>query len=337
MPALTVRIDKQISGLSGKIKNLSGEYLTNTPKRQREQKERDRKIETYSAQINVLQYLQEKDLAEGLTPLEQALTTGAFYETMLLRSDSARYCREHGLSESDYPAEGMEDRKRLQRAGILNAEELQAAIMEFDALREKAVIPPDKRAAQIRDLTYKARMMQGGDIQFSPPELVEKLLAAASLTGESRVLEPEAGSGCIADAVKRITPHVDCVEFQYDLRELLELKGHYLIGDDFLELTPRPDYDAVLMNPPFSAECEHIRHAYDFLHPGGTLVSVCSARVASSSLKKYQAFRDWLTEKTHSVQQMRNIKFEMTGAFPSLLIIYKGVTGNEYLTSIKEM
>lgn len=317
------KIEKQISGLNGKIKSLSGEYLVNTPKRQREQKERDRKIETYKAQINVLHYLQEKELAEGLTPLEQALITSSFYETMQSCSDYAEYWRTQGQPSIKYPAEGIEDRKRLQKVGILSAEDLKAAIMEFDVLREKAVIPLDTTAVQIRDLMYKAQMMQGGDIQFSPPELVAILLAAVPLGGESRVLEPEAGSGAIADAVKKITSHVDCVEFQYDLRELLKLKGHHLIGDDFLELTPRPDYDAVLMNPPFSGECEHILHAYDFLCPGGTLASVCSARVVDSTFKKYQAFRAWLNEKTHSVQQLRNIKFEMTGVLSSLLIIHK--------------
>jgi protein-L-isoaspartate O-methyltransferase len=327
MPALTAKIDKQIEGLTNKVKSLSVNYLTNTPKRQREQRDRDRKIEAYTAQIHVLQYLQEKELAEGLTPLEQALTTGAFYETMLSRSNYARYRREQGQVGVQYPAEGMEDRKRLQKAGIQNADELLTAIAEFDALRERAVIPPDTRTAQIRDLTYKAQMMQSGDIQFSPLGLVENLLAAVSLNKESRVLEPEAGSGCIADAVRKITPHVDCVEVNYDLRKLLELKGHRLIGDDFLELAPQPVYDAVLMNPPFSAEWKHIRHAYDFLRPGGTLVSVCPDRGMDSGFRKYQAFQEWLAEQTYSVQQLHNVKFEMTSVYISLLVIRKGDFG----------
>lgn len=48
--------------------------------------------------------------------------------------------------------------------------------------------------------------MMVADIQFSPPELVSELLAAVHLNGESRVLEPEAGSGRIADAVKPSRP-----------------------------------------------------------------------------------------------------------------------------------
>ena len=115
MPVLTAKIDKQIESLSSKVKSLSGNYLTNTPKRQREQRDRDRRIETYTAQIHVLQYLQEKELSEGLTPLERALTTGAFYETMLSRSNYARYRREQGQAGIPYPAEGMEDRSGSKR------------------------------------------------------------------------------------------------------------------------------------------------------------------------------------------------------------------------------
>lgn len=323
MPVLTAKMEKQIESLNAKIRSLSGDYLTNTPKRMREQRERDQKIADYTAQLQVLQYLQEKELSEGLTPLETALTTASFYETLRGRSSYAQYCRESKLPHSLYPS-WPDDQKRLQKAGITDEETLRSAISQFDALREKATIPLDATAAQIRELSYKAQMMQGGDIQFTPPALVEHLLSSIHLDGSSRVLEPEAGSGCIADAVRKVTPNVDCVELNYELRELLELKEHRLIGDDFLELTPRPVYDAVLMNPPFSRECEHIRHAFDFLKPGGTLAAACSPRVMESSFKKYVEFRDWLAEHTHSIQRLRDVKFEMTGVFTALLVIHRG-------------
>ena len=150
-----------------------------------------------------------------------------------------------------------------------------------------------------------------------------RLLNCVHLEGTSRVLEPEAGSGCIADAAKQVTPNVDCVELNYTLRELLELKGHRLIGDDFLELSPQPIYDAVLMNPPFSQECEHIRHAYDFLKPGGMLATVCLPRISQSQFRKYTEFRDWLAGHPHSIQHLQDIKFEMTGVSTDLLAIHR--------------
>ena len=90
-----------------------------------------------------------------------------------------------------------------------------------------------------------------------------------------------------------------------------------------LTLTPQPVYDAVLMNPPFSRECEHIQPAFQFLRPGGTLVSVCTGRVVSSEQRKFKEFQSWLAKHTHSVQKVQNIKFEMTGVSTMLLIIYK--------------
>lgn len=324
MPTLTEKIEKQIQGLNAKVERLSGDHLTNTPKRQRQQKERDRQVAEHTAHIHVLQYLQEKELAEGLTSIEAALTTGAFYESLRHYSAYAKHLAEHGLPGPKFPSEDDADYQRLQKAGIKDLSQLLDAIAQFNELREKALVPPDTRAIRIRDLIYQAQMMQGGDIQFSPPELVTEMLAAVTLDEKSRVLEPEAGSGRIADAVKAVTPHVDCVEWMCTLRELLTLKGHHLIGDDFLALTPQPVYDAVLMNPPFSRECEHIQHAFQFLRPGGTLVSVCTGRVISSEQRKFKEFQGWLAEHTHSVQKVQNIKFEMTGVSVMLLIIYKG-------------
>ena len=47
MANITEKIDRRITVLEGKIDALSGNYLTNTWKRQREQQERDRKKEMY--------------------------------------------------------------------------------------------------------------------------------------------------------------------------------------------------------------------------------------------------------------------------------------------------
>ena len=52
MANITEKIERQITALEGKIDALSGNYLTNTWKRQREQQERDRKKEMYHSQIH---------------------------------------------------------------------------------------------------------------------------------------------------------------------------------------------------------------------------------------------------------------------------------------------
>lgn len=322
MANITEKIERQITALEGKIDALSGNYLTNTWKRQREQQERDRKKEMYHSQIQVLQFLKQKSETDTLTLLEQNLTVAAFYEDMRCFSASKKYCKDNPYCKFQYPKPDDVRTKRLQKAGITDTDELAAAVECFDTLLQSAVIPPDPNAIRLRDMLYRAEMYQKGDIQFTPPELAKELVALAGVRKDSRVLEPEAGIGNIADAAKEVTDHVDCIERMTDFCEILKLKKHNVIGNDLLTAETAPIYDAVVMNPPFSEECEHIKRAFDFLRPGGSLVAVCSSSIQWKSTRKYEQFRDWLSEHTHSIDEC-GAKFEMTGVHTVVLVVDK--------------
>ena len=322
MANITEKIERQITALEGKIDALSGNYLTNTWKRQREQQERDRKKEMYHSQIQVLQFLKQKSETDTLTLLEQNLTVAAFYEDMRCFSASKKYCKDNPYCKFQYPKPDDVRTKRLQKAGITDTDELAAAVECFDTLLQSAVIPPDPNAIRLRDMLYRAKMYQKGDIQFTPPELAKELVALAGVRKDSRVLEPEAGIGNIADAAKEVTDHVDCIERMTDFCEILKLKKHNVIGNDLLTAETAPIYDAVVMNPPFSDECEHIKRAFDFLRPGGSLVAVCSSSIQWKSTRKYEQFRDWLSEHTHSIDEC-GAKFEMTGVHTVVLVVDK--------------
>lgn len=322
MANITEKIERQITALEGKIDALSGNYLTNTWKRQREQQERDRKKEMYHSQIQVLQFLKQKSETDTLTLLEQNLTVAAFYEDMRCFSASKKYCKDNPYCKFQYPKPDDVRTKRLQKAGITDTDELAAAVECFDTLLQSAVIPPDPNAIRLRDMLYRAKMYQKGDIQFTPPELAKELVALAGVRKDSRVLELEAGIGNIADAAKEVTDHVDCIERMTDFCEILKLKKHNVIGNDLLTAETAPIYDAVVMNPPFSEECEHIKRAFDFLRPGGSLVAVCSSSIQWKSTRKYEQFRDWLSEHTHSIDEC-GAKFEMTGVHTVVLVVDK--------------
>lgn len=322
MANITEKIERQITALEGKIDALSGNYLTNTWKRQREQQERDRKKEMYHSQIQVLQFLKQKSETDTLTLLEQNLTVAAFYEDMRCFSASKKYCKDNPYCKFQYPKPDDVRTKRLQKAGITDTDELAAAVECFDTLLQSAVIPPDPNAIRLRDMLYRAKMYQKGDIQFTPPELAKELVALAGVRKDSRVLEPEAGIGNIADAAKEVTDHVDCIERMTDFCEILKLKKHNVIGNDLLTAETAPIYDAVVMNPPFSEECEHIKRAFDFLRPGDSLVAVCSSSIQWKSTRKYEQFRDWLSEHTHSIDEC-GAKFEMTGVHTVVLVVDK--------------
>mgnify|MGYP002614145175 FL=1 len=322
MANITEKIERQITALEGKIDALSGNYLTNTWKRQREQQERDRKKEMYHSQIQVLQFLKQKSETDTLTLLEQNLTVAAFYEDMRCFSASKKYCKDNPYCKFQYPKPDDVRTKRLQKAGITDTDELAAAVECFDTLLQSAVIPPDPNAIRLRDMLYRAKMYQKGDIQFTPPELAKELVALAGVRKDSRVLEPEAGIGNIADVAKEVTDHVDCIERMTDFCEILKLKKHNVIGNDLLTAETAPIYDAVVMHPPFSEECEHIKRAFDFLRPGGSLVAVCSSSIQWKSTRKYEQFRDWLSEHTHSIDEC-GAKFEMTGVHTVVLVVDK--------------
>lgn len=322
MANITEKIERRITVLEGKIDALSGNYLTNTWKRQREQQERDRKKEMYRSQIQVLQLLKHKSETDTLTLLEQNLTIAAFYEDMRCFSASKKYCKDNPYCKFQYPKPDDVRTKRLQKAGITDTDELAAAVECFNTLLQSAVIPPDPNAIRLRDMLYRAKMYQKGDIQFTPPELAKELIALAGVRKNSRVLEPEAGIGNIADAAKEVTDNVDCIERMTDFCEILKLKKHNVIANDLLKAETAPIYDAVVMNPPFSEECEHIKRAFDFVRPGGSLVAVCSSSIQWKSTRKYEQFRDWLSEHTHSIDEC-GAKFEMTGVHTVVLVMDK--------------
>jgi len=152
---------------------------------------------------------------------------------------------------------------------------------------------------QIKRLTAEARLSKYPGYFPTPAETAVIMLAYIDREPR-RVLEPSAGSGELADAILAQFPdsQVDCYEVVYALRDILKLKGHNLIGDDFMAAVPEPAYDVVLMNPPFEKgqDIEHVRHAARFLNQNGVLVSVVSASAEFRNDKKYRAFRVWLQE-----------------------------------------
>ena len=112
----------------------------------------------------------------------------------------------------------------------------------------------------------------------TPPAVIRYLLTQARLQDGLRILEPSAGKGAIA---QKIHEHWDCtlhcIEQNRDFNEILQLKGFTVIGQDFMQLTPQPHYDRVIANPPFDRQMTHIPRMYQWLRPGGLLVTVANA------------------------------------------------------------
>lgn len=131
----------------------------------------------------------------------------------------------------------------------------------------------------------------------TPKPVISRMLEHAEIGPGMKVLEPSAGKGDIADAIKEQTgERPDVVEIVWTLRSILKAKGYgqELKGDDFLDYTGK--YDRIVMNPPFEkgADMVHVQHAYNQLNPGGRLVSIMSEGSFFKNDKQAITFRDWL-------------------------------------------
>lgn len=117
---------------------------------------------------------------------------------------------------------------------------------------------------------------------MSSDAVAAQVIRLAEIARGMDVLEPSAGTGMLAKAAREAGGNVACIEIQPGMAH--ELRVLHGFGDvreaDFLSLKPRPIYDRIVMNPPFDRgrDCDHVRHAFAFLKPGGVLIAVMSAR-----------------------------------------------------------
>ncbi|MFG9301288.1 PLxRFG domain-containing protein [Pseudomonas aeruginosa] len=186
-----------------------------------------------------------------------------------------------------------EKRKRLESMGILTGSEYRSALREFVALRE-APAEPDK----IREMERSMIGRRNDGLDFFPTSaaVTEEAVDAADIQEGMDVLEPSAGMGHMADAIREQTGvEPDVVELSGERRELLEAKGYNLVGSDFMNVSSK-QYDRIVMNPPFSKgrDIQHVQHAYSLLKPGGRLVAIMGEGAFFQSNKAAENFRAWL-------------------------------------------
>ena len=186
--------------------------------------------------------------------------------------------------------------------------------------------------------------------QFStPPAEALLIVSAAALRHGMVVLEPSAGTGNIAVLARLTGASVDTNEIDERRRALLEFQGFTPTTFDAERLDnllpPGKVYDAVVMNPPFSATggrvkghdtafgARHVEHALLRLKSGGRLVAIVGRGMALDRPK----FRAWWADIEGRFRVRANIgidggvyaKFGTTFDHQIIVIDNDGATTNE--------
>jgi protein-L-isoaspartate O-methyltransferase len=153
----------------------------------------------------------------------------------------------------------------------------------------------------------------------TPAPVVDLMLQRARISDDMKVLEPSAGSGHIADAIRAAHPGawIDTIEIASRLRDILVLKNYRVMAFDFLDFEndqERP-YDRIVMNPPFERQQDiaHVRMAYSLLAPGGILVTIMSPSFEFRSDRKSTEFRAWLEEVGATWENLPEGSFKASG------------------------
>lgn len=235
------------------------------------------------------------------------------------------------IKKEEYAAEmilkSFEDYKRLQAMGLTDLPSLRAALREYLQYRGKK-----SEKDRVKELERGLIGQKVGIDFFPTPKVLSERMAEIAGIGEgARVLEPSAGNGNIADALRETGATVEVAEISKSLRDILEAKGYQIVSQDFMDIKDG-GYDAVVMNPPFSnnQDIEHVRHAYDLVKDGGKVVAIVGEGAFFRQSKTETAFRDWLDELGAEVETLPQGTFQdkklmnTTGANARLVTITKG-------------
>lgn len=195
---------------------------------------------------------------------------------------------------------------------ILSASEVEAMkiLPEFVEFHDKTGFcilkktePPKKPESKEHDPEIEAireslktgvQVVSAPQLFPTPPDIARKMVEMADIQFNDRVLEPSAGTGNIAAIIReklvsfnRIQSgdvmgdyersHLTCIEINESLSEKLKRFGYNCHCMNFFDFEGEA-FEKIIMNPPFKngEDIKHIKHAFELLRPGGTLVALCA-------------------------------------------------------------
>ena len=152
------------------------------------------------------------------------------------------------------------------------------------------------------------------ELQFyrTPSKVMSILLDNLDIPRGARVLEPSAGDGAIVAALIPTGARIDAIEVDIGRAGQLNRFPVSVQCANFLTVNPRPEYDYVIMNPPFYGThwMEHVKHAFDFLKPGGMLRAILPATAEVGDTARHEAFRLWASQHRSWVNPFQDLPLE---------------------------
>ncbi|MFD1199557.1 DUF4942 domain-containing protein [Brucella gallinifaecis] len=186
------------------------------------------------------------------------------------------YVKGHSVGEVKIEGRGVSVRKFMNgNAHVIFDEQalrdINMALAEYygDVLPDVSEDKPEKRqesTAVAKDLQYYP----------TPQAVVDRVVGAIYGLEGQRILEPSCGCGRFMDALRSAGADVVGCEIDPVRVSMCQAKGHRVMRMNFLETVPKPEFDRVIMNPPFYGThyAKHVNHALRFLKPGGTLTAI---------------------------------------------------------------
>lgn len=230
----------------------------------------------------------------------------------------------------DYPYYNGEAIKELKMSAA-EADKVYKLLWETNT-ESNAERKERERQAHIKQLEDKVRFANIDGFFPTPDELANRMVTTLNLKSTDIVLEPSAGMGSLAEAVRKRFPacQIDLYEINYSLCDLLKAKGfENVVPGDFLTYKPYPKYHKIIMNPPFERwmDIDHVQRAYEWLLPGGKMVAIMGAGAFQGSTKKHIQFHQWIGEVGASYHQLPEGSFKsafrQTGVHTYYVIIDK--------------
>ena len=179
------------------------------------------------------------------------------------------------------------------------------------------------------------------------PKRSDEVIELAKIEEGMNILEPSAGQGALIAAVYRAFPYYPTGPnhkpgVTVDYFELMDLNNKILsekiqanerwssstcwMGDDFLKPNDvewfYDRYDRVVANPPFSKNQDimHFQQMYNFVKPGGRIVSFMSNNWREGSQKLQVSFQDFLKKRGRRIIEVPVGEFKNV-SLPNCIVI----------------